>query len=68
MKKKIGLVIIVFIVCWGVLFAIDYSRITNNKKTIFSTEMAVYKDGGSTEYLGLDIRLLNMLILQRMLK
>lgn len=52
MKKRMGLIIVVFIACWVVIFSIDYSRITNNRKPIFSTETAVYKDGGSTEYLG----------------
>ncbi len=63
MKKKIGIVIILIII--GVLllgmlfFAVDSYRIKNDKPPIFAVKYKVFKDGGTTMYIGLGYKIID---------
>lgn len=51
--KKIIISVITIVIIWVILMSTDYYLIKTNENPIFSVEIAVYKDGGSTEYCGL---------------
>ena len=53
MKKIVIRVVIVLIVLWGVIFAVDYSRCSNFKEPIFVVAGKTADDGGSGTYYGL---------------
>ena len=56
MKKKTKIIIIIvstFIVIWGTFFTTDFIRVKNEKAPIFCIRTLQYKDGGSTDYVGL---------------
>lgn len=44
----VGLVI--FLMLWSLCFVTDLSRIKSNKSPIFCVQTALYKDGGSAEF------------------
>lgn len=63
MKKKIGITIVLIIM--GILllgmlfFAVDSYRIKNNRPPIFAVQYNVFKDGGTTMYLGLGYKIID---------
>ena len=61
MKKvlKIGIIVLVVIIGCGIIFgSIDKKRAIDNKRPIFAVRTAIYKDGGSKEYMGLGYKVI----------
>lgn len=61
MKKglKIGIIVLVVIIGCGIIFgSIDKKRALENKRPIFAVRTAIYKDGGSKEYMGLGYKVI----------
>lgn len=61
MKKglKIGITVFAVIIGCGIIFgSIDKKRATDNKRPIFVIRTAIYKDGGSKEYIGLGYKVI----------
>lgn len=57
--KKILLIICIGIIGLTLLFGtVDYLRINQNKKPLFTLFKTQYKDGGSTEYFGLGYKII----------
>ncbi len=52
-KKKTLISMAIFLIVWIVFFSTDYNRIKSKKSPIFCLPVAMYKDGGSVDYLGL---------------
>lgn len=61
MKKglKIGIIVLVIIIGCSFIFRnIDKKRADENKKPIFAIRTAIYKDGGSKDYMGLGYKVI----------
>lgn len=61
MKKglKIGITVLVVIIgCSFIFRSIDKKRAEENKKPIFVIRTAIYKDGGSKEYMGIGYKVI----------
>lgn len=61
MKKvlKIVIIVLVVIIGCGIIFgSIDKKRAVENKRPIFAVRTAIYKDGGSKEYMGLGYKVI----------
>lgn len=56
--KKIIISVITIVIIGVILMSTDYYLIKTNENPIFSVEIAVYKDGGSTEYCGLGYKII----------
>lgn len=57
MKKNI-ISITTIVIIWAILMSTDYYLIKTNENSIFSVEIAAYKDGGSKEYFGLGYKII----------
>lgn len=55
MKRKIAMVLVLLLVLWMVVFAVDYFRCMDLKKPVFAIARTV-DDGGSGTYHGLGYR------------
>ena len=61
MKKglKIGIMVLVVIMGCGIIFgSVDKKRALDKKRPIFVVRTAIYKDGGSKEYMGLGYKVI----------
>jgi hypothetical protein len=61
-RKKILLGIIIFIIIWGTLFIVDYSRAKKQKLPLFCSKlfgMFSYLDGGTVEYIGFGYKVID---------
>ena len=61
MKKglKIGIIVLVIIIgCSFIFRSIDKKRAEENKRPIFAIRTAIYKDGGSKDYMGLGYKVI----------
>ena len=60
MKKglKIGIIILIIIGCGFIFRGIDKKRAEENKRPLFVVRTAIYKDGGSKEYIGLGYKVI----------
>ena len=61
MKKglKIGIIILIVSMGCAIIFgSIDKKRALDNKRPIFVVRTAIYKDGGSKEYIGLGYKVI----------
>lgn len=57
--KKMFLIIVAGIISFALIFGtIDYLRINNNNKPLFTLFKTQYKDGGTTEYFGLGYKII----------
>lgn len=56
---KIGITVFVVIMGCGIIFgSIDKKRALENKRPIFAVRTAIYKDGGSKDYMGLGYKVI----------
>ncbi|MBQ2775527.1 MAG: hypothetical protein IJF40_06560 [Clostridia bacterium] len=53
MKKIIISVLVVLILLWGIVAAVDFSRVNDFEKPIFCVPTQTADDGGSGRYVGL---------------
>lgn len=57
--KGAGIVIGIIILLGIIFFTVDYYRLKNNETPIFVVKGIVYRDGGTTEYLGLGYKIID---------
>jgi len=53
MKKAVIVVFVALILVWGIVAAVDFSRVNNLDKPIFCLPAETADDGGSGRYVGL---------------
>lgn len=64
-RLKIILIIILLLIIMGVIFfVVDYNRVKQQEPPIFCIKTAVYRDGGTEEYLGLGYKVIDFNILE----
>ena len=61
-KRKV-VIILVIILVWCSFFATDYIRASRDLSPIFAIPFAVYRDGGSTVYIGLGYKVITYVYL-----
>lgn len=57
--KTIGFILLTIILLGLIFFAVDYSRVKNQKTPIFCIKTDEVNDGGTTEYLGLGYKIID---------
>ncbi|MBE1442663.1 hypothetical protein [Paenibacillus sp. OAS669] len=58
-KKLLLLVISLFLLLLPILFMVDYNRALNDRPPLFAIKTQVYKDGGTSIYLGIGYQVID---------
>ncbi|MDD4607508.1 MAG: hypothetical protein PHD10_00020 [Bacilli bacterium] len=62
-KKRITIMIMVFLIIWITFIITDFSLAKNNRKPIFAIPVFRLKDGGTIEYYGLGYKVIKYNVL-----